>query len=113
PRPALGIAANPAILSIVNGVLLRPLDYPDAERLMYVTTGQWPVSVPEYLEFQSFNRSFAELGAVRTGEVNLCAQERAWLVRSAIVDIHLLRALGLQLTDGRLFTSTDTVATAR
>jgi putative ABC transport system permease protein len=62
---ALGIGANTAIFSIVNGVLLRPLAYPRPAQLMYLDapgTGAslLEVSVPEYLEFQRFNTSFSQ-----------------------------------------------------
>ena len=90
---ALGISANTAIFSIVNGVLLRPLAYPRPAQLMYLDTelpalgfSQFPASVAEYLEFQQFNRSFADVGAFRIGEANLMAGDRALRVRSAIVD---------------------------
>jgi predicted permease len=110
---ALGIGANTAILSILNGVLLRPLAYPRPAQLMYLDTPpQLPLSVPEYLEFQQFNRSFADVGAFRIGEANLMAGDRALRVRSAIVDAHLLDALGLQPAEGRLFTSEDSVVSA-
>ena len=109
---ALGIGANTAILSIVNGVLLRPLAYPRPAELMYLDSQQFPVSVAEYLEFQQFNRSFADVGAFRLGEANLMAGDRALRVRSAIVDAHLLNALGVQPAAGRLFTSHDSVASA-
>src|SRR4026208_2462460 len=111
----LGIGANTAIFSIVNGVLLHPLNYPRPAQLMYLTTNgppQFPVGVAEYLEFQQFNRSFAEVGAFRTGEANLMAGERALRVRSAIVDSHLLNALGGQPAHGRLFTSEDSLVSA-
>jgi predicted permease len=112
---SLGIGANTAIFSIVNGVLLRPLAYPSPATLVYLDTGSRsdglssvPASVPEYLEFQQFNRSFADVGAFRTGETNLAAGGRAVRVRSAIVDAHLLRTLGVQPAVGRLFMNDET-----
>jgi putative ABC transport system permease protein len=115
---ALGIGANTAIFSIVNGVLLRPLAYPKPEQLMYLTT-QFPalgflqfwVSAPEYLEFRELNQSFAAVGAFTTGEVNLTAGDRPLRARSAAVDEHLLNALGLQPVQGRLFGKGETDVT--
>jgi predicted permease len=112
---ALGIGANTAIFSIVNGVILRPLGYPKPEQLMYLTT-QFPglgflqfwVSPPEYMEFREINQSFSSVGAYTTGEVNLTAGDRPLRVRSASVDEHLLRALGLQAAQGRLFAAGET-----
>ena len=112
---ALGIGANTAIFSIVNGVLLRPLAYPKPEQLMYLTT-QFPslgfpqfwVSPPEYMEFRELNQSFAAVGAYATGEVNLTAGDRPLRARSAAVDEHLLNALGLQPVQGRFFAKGET-----
>ncbi len=112
---ALGIGANTAIFSIVNGVILRPLGYPRPEQLMYLTT-QFPslgftqfwVSPPEYMEFREINRSFSAVGAYTTGEVNLTAGDRPLRVRSASVDEHLLAALGVQAAQGRLFATGET-----
>ena len=66
---ALGIGANTAIFSILNGVLLRPLDYPKPQQLMYLTTEfpalgltDNPLSVQEYVEFRQINQSFATVG---------------------------------------------------
>src|SRR5439155_25615007 len=115
---ALGIGANTAIFSIVSGVILRPLGYPQPEQLMYLTT-QFPaigflefwVSPPEYMEFREINRSFADVGAYRTGEVNLAAADRPLRVRSAFVDEHLLNALGLKTAQGRTFARGETDVT--
>ena len=109
---ALGIGANAAIFSVLNGVILRPLPYPKSGQLMYVTTQfpswgqpQVPVSAPEYLEFREVTRSFAAIGAWApgAGEVNLTANDGARRVRSVNVDEHLLQALGLQPAQGRFF----------
>jgi putative ABC transport system permease protein len=107
---ALGIGANTAIFSIVSGVILRPLSYPNPQQLMYLTT-QFPalgfeqfwVSPPEYMEFREFNQSFAAVGAFRTAESNLTAGDRPLRVRTALVDEHLFAALGVPAAQGRLF----------
>src|SRR5687767_13604814 len=111
----LGIGANTAIFSIVNGVILRPLGYPRPDQLMFLST-QFPslgflqfwVSAPEYLEFREINRSFSHIGAYTTGEVNLTSGDRPLRVRSANVDEHLLEALGVQAAQGRLFGKGET-----
>ena len=129
---ALGIGANTAIFSIVNGVLLRPLVYPKPEQLMRLTT-QSPVagstgiglSHPEYVEFREMNRSFAHVGIFTTGrtntgggagawagEVNITAGDRPLRVRSAAVDDHLLAVLGVQPAHGRFFRPGETDAMA-
>ncbi len=112
---ALGIGANTAIFSIVNGVILRPLGYPQPDRLMYLTT-QFPtmgftefwVSPPEYMEFRELNRSFSSVGAFTTGEANLISGDRPIRVRTANVDEHLFDALGIQAAHGRLFAKGET-----
>jgi predicted permease len=111
---ALGIGANTAIFTIVNGVILRPLGYPKPEQVMYLSTynsffsSEFPVAPAEYFEFRAINRSFSDVGAFTTGEVNLTASDRPLRVRSALVDEHLLTALGLQAAQGRLFAHGET-----
>ena len=75
---ALGIGANTAIFSVVNGVILKPLPYPAPERLVFITSqfpglgfDQFWVSAPEFVEFAESNRSFQHVGAYRAGAVNL------------------------------------------
>jgi putative ABC transport system permease protein len=94
---ALGIGANTAIFSVVNGVILRPLGYPQPDRLMFITSrfpslgfDQFWVSPPEYFEFTEWNRSFSRVGAFTTGELNLSANDRPRRVRTGIVDAALL-----------------------
>ncbi len=119
---ALGIGANTAIFTIVHGVLLRPLDYPKPDQLMYLTAEapaigatQSAISAPEYTEFRQMNRSFAAVGAYSTGntayttsEVNITTGDRPLRVRSISVDAHLLKALGIPPEQGRFFSEEET-----
>jgi len=110
---ALGIGANTAIFTIVNGVILRPLGYASPDRLMYLHTGRDAgvldqVAPAEYLEFRQISRSFAAVGAYTTGEVNLTAGDRPLRVRAAFVDDHLVNALGLHAAEGRVFAKGET-----
>src|SRR5687767_12345556 len=79
---ALGIGANTAIFSVVNGVLLKPLPYPRSERLAFITStfpglgfDRFWVSLPEWAEFKERNRSFERVGGYREGSVNLGTPE--------------------------------------
>jgi putative ABC transport system permease protein len=117
---ALGIGANTAIFSIVNGVVLQPLGYPKPEQLMFLTSrfpaqgfDQFWVSPPEFFEFRELNQSFTEVGAFTTGEVNLMAGDRPRRVRSAAVTDDLMRALQIPPAQGRLFAKGETDVTSQ
>ncbi|HEX6048637.1 MAG TPA: hypothetical protein VFZ21_05190, partial [Gemmatimonadaceae bacterium] len=65
---ALGIGANVAIFSVVNGVLLRPLPYPDVERVVHVThqSPHSSVSEPEFVDYRDMTTKFERLAAFAT-----------------------------------------------
>ena len=73
---ALGIGVNTAIFSVVNGVLLNPLPYPEPDRLvaLYSRTADEPrasSSYPNFLDWARDNRSFSDLAAFRADDLNL------------------------------------------
>jgi predicted permease len=75
---ALGIGANTAIFSVVDGVLLRPTPFADVNRVMMVwetdrgsATVREPASVPDYLDFHERSRTFQQLAAFYGTEVSL------------------------------------------
>ena len=113
---ALGIGANSAIFSVINGVLLKPLPYPEPERLLFITSqfptlgfDQFWVSAPEFVEFRERQRSFDDVGAFRAGAVNLGTSDQPRRVNSAIVTSELMPVLGVQPLRGRQFTRADTL----
>jgi putative ABC transport system permease protein len=113
---ALGIGANTAIFSVVNGVLLEPLPYPQPERLVFISSqfpalgfDQFWVSAPEFLEFRERNRSFEDVGAYRAGAVNLGTEDQPRRVNSAVVTSELMPVLGVPPLRGRPFTREDTL----
>ena len=111
---ALGIGANTAIFSVVNGVVLQPLQYPDPGRLMYITSqfegmfDQFWVSAPEFIEFREHNKAFESVGAYAVGAANLGTEIPRRPI-TASVSHDLMTALGVQPLRGRLFTREDTL----
>ena len=115
---ALGIGANTAVFSVVNGVLLRPLPYPQPEQLEYITSqfpslgfNQFWVSLPEFVEFRDHNRTFSSVGAYQVSAANLGTSQPTRPVR-ALVTAELMPALGAPALRGRWFTAADTVPNA-
>src|SRR5438045_5569330 len=73
---ALGIGANTAIFSIVNAVLLRPLPYPNADRIMVLNEssgrGQdFSVALPDYFDWRNDNTVFEDLACTHKESRNL------------------------------------------
>jgi predicted permease len=113
---ALGIGANSAIFSVVNGVLLKPLPYPEPARLLFITSqfpglgfDQFWVSAPEFLEFRERQRSFEDVGAYRAGAVNLGTADQPRRLNSAVATSELMPVLGVHPIRGRQFTRADTL----
>jgi predicted permease len=106
----LGIGANCAIFSVVNGVLLRPLPFKDPEGLVRIwgkidkagIPKNW-ISEPELLDLQEQNQSFQDIAAYQSGGVNLTANGEPVRVNSASVSASLFPVLGIQPISGRTF----------
>jgi len=112
---ALGIGANTAIFSLVNGVLLRPLPFPDAERIIYIE-GKNPVagitdSNISYLDFIDWSQQtdlFASTAAYWTGTANFGADEaEPERVPRAGVTTGFFSVLGVHPVLGRTFVPED------
>jgi predicted permease len=105
---ALGIGANTAIFSVVNGVLLSPLPFPEAERLyaVYTTSGTFEESSTSYLNFldwQKQNHSFAQLGAFRTEDYNLTGTGEPERLHAHMISADFFPAYGINPMLGRNF----------
>src|SRR6058998_4244633 len=111
---ALGIGANTAIFSIVNAVLLRPLPYPDADRIMVLNESSGPgqdysVALPDYFDWQKDNTVFEHLAATHKESRNLNGipgrdPER---VSCAAVTRNFFKIIGLPPQIGRTFSEDE------
>lgn len=110
---ALGIGANTAIYSVVDAVLLRPLPWPDSDRLVIVfgargSQTQGGVAYLDYKDWREQSRSFEELGVIRGQSVNLTGRETPERVIGSFVTASTFRMLGAAPLQGRLFTESET-----
>jgi putative ABC transport system permease protein len=112
---ALGIGANTAIFSVVDAVLLRPLPYPQAERLVFLwstmigqgvpTSGS---SMPDYREWRDRNDSLEDLGGFYYGDFNLSSTgNEPERVQGAYITSNLFDVLKVSPALGRLFTAEE------
>src|SRR5574341_1116703 len=105
---ALGIGANTAMFSVVNAVLLRPLPFPEPERLMLVAgNGVNNFTAPDFRDVATQNRSFEQLGAYSTVTFNLAGGSIPERINGARVSASLLPTLGVQPLYGRNLTTEE------
>lgn len=109
---ALGIGANTAIFSVVNSVLLRPLPYPDADRIVYLS--EWSPDVPDlsialanFADWQKMNTVFDSLVAYRSENLNLTGQGEPQRLSVRQVTAGLFPTLGVEPVLGRELTPDD------
>lgn len=112
---ALGIGANTAIFSVVHGVLVKPLPYPDPGALIRVfeesppDTPEFPVSPATFLEYRTHTRGFEALAAYERSDLQL-GGERPEQLRGMRVTAGFFQLLGYRPQLGRDFTRDDEAA---
>ena len=112
---ALGIGANSAIFSVVDGVLLRSLPLPDSQSLYAIHTGaasfnrfDGPLSYPQYQDVVQQTRSFQSIGAWYDSDANFSEGARPERVMLRVVLPSLLPTLGVETVRGRNFLPEET-----
>jgi hypothetical protein len=111
---ALGIGANTAIFSVVNGVLLRPLPYADADRLVRLFTAfrgsgeeRYAMSEPEFVDYKGLARVFENAAAYTGAGLTLTGDREPERVRGIAATADLFPVLGIAPDRGRGFEAED------
>src|SRR5438105_2944438 len=111
---ALGIGANTAIFSIVNAVLLQPLPYPDANRIMVLNESSGPqqdfsVALPDYFDWQRDNTVFEHLACTHKESRNLSgiSGREPERISCASVTRNFFNVIGLPAEIGRMFSEDE------
>ncbi len=105
---ALGIGACTAIFSVVNVVLLRPLDYPDPDRIVTMRETNLPqfpefsVSPPNYLDWEKQTKSYEYLAAYTSAQLNLTGEGEPQRLVGLKATAHYFDAYGVRPILGRL-----------
>ena len=106
---ALGIGACTAIFSVVNAVLLKPLDYPEPSRLVAIRETQLPqfpefsVAPPNFLDWEKQAKSFEPLAAYTSTSLNLTGEGEPQRLAGMKATAHYFKVYGIQPARGRMF----------
>jgi predicted permease len=111
---ALGIGANTAIFSVIEGVLLKPLPYPRSDELVTLDHGAPGVNLPsagaapfQYFTYREDGRVFQDVGLWSTGTASITGRAEPEEVPALFVTDGVLTMLGAQPMLGRLFSKAD------
>ncbi|MFZ1972189.1 MAG: ABC transporter permease [Candidatus Acidiferrales bacterium] len=109
---ALGIGANTALFSVVNGVLLRPLPYAQPDRLVVLSEKSHnfessSISYPNFLDWQRSNSAFSSIAAYRSDDFNITGSGEPERVRVGMISAGFFEMLGINPVRGRLFNNNE------
>jgi putative ABC transport system permease protein len=109
---ALGIGANTAIFSVVDAVLLKPLPYPESDRLVFLnetskSMDEISVSYPNFTDWRNQNRVFEKIGVYNRSSYNLTGVGEAERIVTGQMSADLFAALRVNPALGRLFTNDE------
>ncbi len=108
---ALGIGANTAFFSVINGILIEPLAYPDPDRIVVIrnTYGGGPSSnaVPDYMDRVRDGLTLEAVAAIRRTDFNLTGRGSTAHVEGANVTAGFFDVMGVQPLLGRVFTVSE------
>lgn len=109
---ALGIGANTAVFSVVYGVLLKPLPYPEPDRLVAVFDTQpdcktCPASFPKYIDWRDQNRVFEAIGGSVPTSAIMTGRGDPERISTARMTATLFRTLGVAPLMGRWFSEEE------
>jgi predicted permease len=109
---ALGIGVNTAVFSVVNGVLLNPLPFPQPKELVTLYENsrdfkQSSISYPNFLDWQRMNSVFSSIAAFRPDSFNLTGSGEAQQVIVEMVSSDFFPILGVRPVLGRTFTADE------
>ena len=106
---ALGIGATTVMFTVINGVLLKPLSYPEPERLvtLHVQTekygDQWGISYPDFLDYERGSRSLAPMAAWSYGGGTVSEPGDAEYISGRQISSELFSVFGIGVAHGRAF----------
>ncbi|HTS06678.1 MAG TPA: ABC transporter permease [Candidatus Eisenbacteria bacterium] len=105
---ALGIGANTAVFSIVNGVLLNPLPFPHSDQLVALGENKpnfknGSISYPNFFDWQKDNRSFSSMAVSRVFSFSLIGAGEPEQIDGDLVSSDFFSILGVKPVTGRLF----------
>ncbi len=109
---ALGIGGNTAIFSIVNGVLLNPLPFPQPDRLVTLHESkpnfeQGSISYPNFLDWQKDNRTFSSMAISRRYSFSFTGRGEAEQLNAQFLSADFFPLLGVNPILGRTFTQAE------
>jgi predicted permease len=111
---ALGIGANVAVFSMINGLFLKPLPFPEPDRLVYIneTAPRWNlettgITYADFVQWQKAQTAFEAIATLNRRSFNVATDNSADRVDGASVSADFAKVLGIEPVIGRMFTAEE------